>query len=495
MSALSKLNKYKVAKNASVLAVTQIISRVATIFYVAALARYVGTEGIGQISTASALNALLLLVVAPGLSILFVRDVAADVKKASSYVTSMVFLRLLLLTPFVLLTFLFAHSGNYPDETIQIIHLYTLVFIFDTLVEILISVFRSYERMEFEAGTQIARDVINIGLSLLAIYLRWPLIAIVFMSVFAQFCKLVLTFALVSRKFVRPSFSVDFSLSKTLLLASLPFGVLLVIHTFQAELGTFVLSLYYDANTVGLFAAANTLIVMLLFVPNAFAAAIFPNFARLHVTSRIDLTRYYQLCYKYLLVLGFPLGLGTMLVGDRVITLIYGEEFAPSASVIRIMAVFLFTIVGYANGTLLHTTGEQKFYAWTQALAALMNAGLCFALVPPLGPNGAALAFMVSGLFTFFVHSTFCHRKLDLDMPWVTVGSVFLATLVMGLAVTLGINAGINWLLVVLVVAPTVYVVMLFGLRIVKRDELRTLGSASPDNDLPQVAVAASAGD
>src|SRR4051812_25611515 len=110
MSLVHKFGKYKILKNASMLASAQMISRIATIFYVAALARYIGTKGIGETSTASSINGLALLLVGPGLSILFVKDVAADLKKGAHYVSNMIFIRLLLLVPFVAITTLLAWS-------------------------------------------------------------------------------------------------------------------------------------------------------------------------------------------------------------------------------------------------------------------------------------------------------------------------------------------------------------------------------------------------
>src|SRR5881398_517547 len=109
MGLVEKFSRYRIAKNMSVLASTQLISRIATIFYVAALARYVGSEGIGKISTATSLNGLLLLIAGPGLAIVFVRDVAPDVQRAGSYIINMLFARLVLFIPFVLVSVVIAH--------------------------------------------------------------------------------------------------------------------------------------------------------------------------------------------------------------------------------------------------------------------------------------------------------------------------------------------------------------------------------------------------
>jgi O-antigen/teichoic acid export membrane protein len=478
MNAIAKLAKHKIAKNTSALISAQIASRVLSIFYVAVLARYVGTEGIGKISTATALNGLLVLVVGPGLNTLLVRDVAVDAKKAATYVSNMLFLRCLLGVPFILLTVAMAQEGRYPSDTVAIIHAYTVVYLFDALDGILASVFQAFERMEYEAGSQIVRDLINVSLSLLAIYLRQSLLTIVFISAIAQACKLLFMMALMYGRFVRPRLAISFRTSKTLLISSLPFGGLLILHTVQAQLGTLVLSLNHTADTVGIYSAAYSLIIMLLLLPSAFSTAIFPHFSRLYIQARHDLQHFYQICYKYLLVVGFPLGLGTMLVGDKVVLLIYGDEFEGSATVLRILAVFLFTVVGYSNGPLLNAAGKQRFFAWTQGLAVCANGILCLLLVPTWGPVGAAIAFVLPGIGTFFVHSIACHRLFGLSLPWLTMSKVLLATLLMGLAVSIALRSGVPWPVVVFIVAPSMYGLSILLLGIVKREELRVLAGA-----------------
>ncbi|MBM3134680.1 MAG: hypothetical protein FJZ89_05200 [Chloroflexi bacterium] len=478
MNAIAKLARHKIAKNTSALISAQIASRALSIFYVAALARYVGAEGIGKISTATALNGLLVLVVGPGLNTLLVRDVAADAKNAATYVSNMLFLRCLLGVPFILLTVAMAQEGRYPSDTVAIIHAYTVVYLFDALDGILTSVFQAFERMEYEAGSQIVRDLINVSLSLLAIYFRQSLFTIVFISVIAQACKLLFLMTLMSGHLVRPRLAISFRTSKTLLISSLPFGGLLILHTVQAQLGTFVLSLYHTADTVGIYSAAYSLIIMLLLLPGAFSAAIFPAFSRLYVQARHDLQHFYQICYKYLLVVGFPLGLGTMLVGDKVILLIYGDEFAGSATILRILAVFLFTVVGYSNGPLLNAAGKQRFFAWTQGLAVCANGILCLLLVPTWGPVGAAIAFVLPGIGTFFVHSIACHRLFGLSLSWLTMSKVLLATLLMGLAVSIALQSGVPWPVVVFIVAPSIYGLAILLLGIVKRAELQVLAGA-----------------
>jgi O-antigen/teichoic acid export membrane protein len=274
-------------------------------------------------------------------------------------------------------------------------------------------------------------------------------------------------------RFIRTKLALDIKKISTLIIASFPFGILIILHTFQAQLGIFILSLFDTSDAVGIYAAAHSLIFTILLVPLSVSTSISPVFSRLHVHARHDLKNFYKLCYKYLLVVGFPLGMLVALVGGEVLITVYGEEFEASVRIVRILAIFLFTLVGYCNGPFLNATGRQRFFASTQAFAVVINLGLSLLLVQSMGPVGVASAFVLSGLCTFFVHSYACHRQVQLTIPWITIGKVLIATFFMGFVIYIALWIGVHWLMVTLIIAPISYSLVILLMGIVKRAELR----------------------
>lgn len=476
MAVIANVGENRIAKNTSILLVAQVASRSLAIFYVAVLARYVGTEGIGLISTGTALAGLLILALAPGLDPYLIREVAAEPGKASEYVSNMLGLRLALGIPFVILVVIVSNTAGYSTNAVQIIYVYAAVYFFDNLGEIFTSFFRARQRMEYEAGTQVLRDVVNFSLSLSAIYLRWSLLAIVLMSLVAQSCKLLLLVVLSHRHLSRPTLPVHLKTMMTLFVASLTFGGLVVLYTIQNQLGIFALSLFHAPGTVGVFTAANTLIATLILVPGALSVALYPAFSKLAVQSPSELRHYYALSFKYLAIFGSALGVGTILVADRVILLIYGEGFEQAVGVLRVMAIFLVTFVTYCNGPLLNATGRERFFALTLSLGVCGYGLLCLLMIPTWGPMGAALASVATGVATTALYSIKCHRILGLSLPWMTMGKVAVATGIMGLVTWLMLEAGVNWLVVTLAIAPSCYVVVLVLIGLLRREELAWVG-------------------
>jgi O-antigen/teichoic acid export membrane protein len=472
----------KIAKNAAILLLSEILMRGLSIFYIAALARYIGTRGIGQISTATALTGMLVLVIAPGLNTLLVRDVAADHDKVGAYVLHSLFIKFLLSVPFFLLVLLVSFWAGYPAETLPIIYIYMVINILQSAQSTFTAAFQAFERMEYEALSGILMTLVNVTFSLLSIYFGLPLLVIVLCSLAAYLCQTTFMGLVLWFRLVRPKLVLNLELAKKLLMDSLPFGVLLILFAVKSQSGALILSLYRSQADVGVYSAANAMIGLLLYVPIAISTAIFPAFSRLASRSAQDLKHFYQLNFKLLLLIGFPLGLGTMLVGEKIMLLIYGDDFAESVTVLRILAIYLLTLVGYSNGPLLKTIGKQNFLVWTEILAVAGNVLLSIWFVQSWGPAGVAWAFVAMGLFTFIAHSLACHFWLHIGLPWDVTLKAAVSTIVMGFAVYFSMQAGLPWLIATILVAPAVYLLCILFFQLAPRSELSFLASAELHN-------------
>jgi O-antigen/teichoic acid export membrane protein len=478
---IKRLEKSVIAKNTSVVLGGQFFSRLLQILYVAALARYIGTEGIGKISIATALNGLTVLLVAPGITTLLVSDVAKNRLLASSYLMNTLFIRVLLGLPFIVLTVITGFIVGYQRDTLYIIFVYAFVYLFDVFGQIFTSVFQAFESMEYDALAQIVRDVINVSLSLLCIYLKSPLIIIVIVSAIAQICKFILAMAITHRRLDIPlRLVVELNTCKELLVKSLPFGALIILFTVRFQLGVFILSLFDTASAVGIYSAATNLILMILMLPGAFSSALLPAYSRIYQHDKDNLSRLYQLSYKYLALAGFPLGLVVILFGGEIIGLVYGTGFEGASMPVIILACSLFAMMGYSNGPLLNAIGKQSFFAWTQALLVLADAFLCLMFIPYWGPVGAAVANVLSSVGGLIIHSIMCHHQLGLPLPWMTTMKTILATLMAGSVILMFNEFGISWWVILLVIMPFIYAISIFILKLVKVDELRFLASGTP---------------
>jgi len=113
-------------------------------------------------------------------------------------------------------------------------------------------------------------------------------------------------------------------------------------HTIRAFIG--IIRIYYYIDTVmislmisnsneamGWYNAAYRMVLVLSFIPVTFLGAIYPIMSNYYVTSDKNLGFIFERSFKYLMALAIPIGVGTIILGDQLIFLIYGPEFAPSS--------------------------------------------------------------------------------------------------------------------------------------------------------------------
>lgn len=465
----------RVVKNTTVLLSGRVLSQGLGVVYLAALARYVQAAGMGKIATAISLVSMLILLADFGLGQLIVRDVAADKAKAASYVPNVLLLRTFLSIVFGAFIVCIMAITSYPDDTNLIIYIYSFAYILDALTDVAFSVFHAFEKMEYSAAIQTGRDIINMILSFGAIYLHASLITIVFMSAVASLLKLVVSLAILRWKFVRFRLQIGQRFCRRLLVSALPFAALGLISLVNREIDVILLSLYHSEEEVGWFSAANTLITYLLLIPSMFLQAIFPVFARFHSSSRDALQRAYRASFKYLLLLGFALCVGTIVTADEVITLVYGSGFENAVLALRILAFLLFWMFGFANGALLNATGGQTLLTAIEGVGAALNVIVAFLLVPRFSFVGASIAAIVSGGGFFFPIVLTCHRRLGIKLPYALAIKSLVSSLFMGVSVALSLRAEVNLFVSVFVIAPIIYGVLLVLLRAIGYKDLLIL--------------------
>jgi O-antigen/teichoic acid export membrane protein len=465
----------KVVKNTTFLLGGRILSVCLGVIYVAFLARYIHASGMGEIATATSLVSILALLVTFGFGNLIVRDVAREKANAGVYLTNVFLLRLFLSVLFFIIVYIVTTITKYNRETIIIIYIYGLAFVLDALTDVVFSIFNAFERMGYQATIQTGRDILNFGLSLGAIYFHLGLIMIVFISAVACLVKLIVSIAVLRWQFVKPSLQFDFHLCLRLIQAALPFAILVVFNSVNFQIITVYLSLHHTAAEVGWFSTALTLVNYLLLIPNMFLLAIFPVFSKYHASSEIALQQAYRISFKFLLLLGFALCIGTIVTADKVINLIYGPGYKPAVLVLQIIAFNLFCIVGFANGALLNSTGYQTFFTVISGIGLALSIGTAYLFIPRFSIIGASIASIIGPLIFFIPLSMVCHRQLGLKLPWFLTIKVLIASICMGAAVSLFLKVQINLFITIFAIAPFIYALLLLAFHAIGHEDLLLL--------------------
>lgn len=192
-------------------------------------------------------------------------------------------------------------------------------------------------------------------------------------------------------------------------------------------------------TAVGYYTSAHKVVSILLTLVTALSAVFLPRLSYLYENDKHKFDEYINLGLKVVLFLALPCCVGLTLVADQLTLVLFGAEFLPAASVIRILSVFI--IVKGAGDLLCYqaviSSGKEKKLIGSRIAAGVTNILLNALLIPRYSYNGAAIASVVSELV---VNGVLLPTALTITTPkpgWRFLGSLGGGTLCMGAAVTL----------------------------------------------------------
>ncbi len=156
-----------------------------------------------------------------------------------------------------------------------------------------------------------------------------------------------------------------------------------------------------DETNVGYYSAAMAVCSMWVFVLGAVIDAMYPTILRLYKESYELYERKNRQLYAIVFYLSMIVSIGFLLVGDFVIQLLYGEQYNPAAPVLKIITWYTaFSYLGVARNAWIVCENKQKYLKYIYLGAALMNVCLNYLMIPLWGPSGAAMASLITQMFT-----------------------------------------------------------------------------------------------
>jgi len=394
----------RVVKNTAMLLISDVIGKIFMFFFVIYTARYLGAEGFGTLSFALAFTGIFSIFANLGLQQLTVREVARDKSLASKYLANVISMKLIL----VIITFgliaLAINLMDYPEKTIHVVYLLALYVIFNAFIQIFYSIFQSFEKMVYQSIGQILNSMLLLSGATYAIKQNLDVVGFAFVFFIVSVIILGYSFLICTFKFIKPNIEFDWNFWKLTLKEALPFGLTGTFIAIYLWIDSVMLSLIKGDEVVGWYTAAYRLILVLLSIPIAFNSALFPLMSQFHLNSKSSLRYSYEKLFKYMIIIGVPIGVGTTLLADRIILLIFGIEYTPSIVALQILVwalVLIFARTAFER--LFESINKQIIVTKVFGICAILNIVLNLILIPKYSYVGAAIATLLSDLTIFIM--------------------------------------------------------------------------------------------
>ncbi len=390
-------NVKNIAKNTSILLIAQVISTAMGFFYLAVIARYLGDDGFGVISFGLSLTSILLFFTDLGLTGLIPREVAREPGVAGKFLGNALVLKF----PLTLLTALAmcaaALLAGYPQETQTVLYIMALSMVFTSFVSLLNGLFQGFGRMIYPAAGQLLNGAVMLVGAVVIKQMGYGLVGFAWIYCIAAAAVLLFSGVVCLARFSRPGLELDLSFMRATLKDSLPFGLSGLFMYIFYYFSSVILFNVSGSDAAGWYNGAYRLIVFALFIPSVINVSIFPVMSRLYVTSRDMLRFAAEKYFKYMVLLGIPMGIGTVLVAGRIIGIILGPGFENSALALQVLiwsAVFLF--MGRPGTRLLATSDRQAAVTKVTFVCMFANIALNLLLIPYFSYIGAAVTTVVT---------------------------------------------------------------------------------------------------
>lgn len=440
------------------------------------LARYLGTEGFGYYSYVMAFVWTFQLIADLGLSNILVREVALNREKAPLYFgasKSLVWV-LSILTYFVIALGINLFSSNSKVIMATYIAGLAVVPMFQTAVYV--AVFRAYERMELNALGFVSHKVFLLGLILIGLKLKVGLFGLFGLLCGANLYLLLFYSVMLRRLFFKPQLLFHLQLWWSLLREAFPLGIASILRKVTWQVDALILAGLSTATSIGIYSAASKVTAMFDVLPLIIALPLFPVMARLAKNSPEEFAELAEGCLKGLCVFSLPFILLISFSSDKIILLLYGSEYRSSIAALQVLAwavLFLFPTSFYIY--LLTAMGKQRLYTLCSFACLGIKILLELVLVVHYDYLGACFGTLIAEFSLFAIGLYF----LKIAVPQISISNITLKPVLCGLGLALLFHVfKAYWpqpLLLEVVIALSLYPLMLIGLRVFTPREIAVL--------------------
>lgn len=307
----------------------------------------------------------------------------------------------------------------FHDATLGLpLRIFALGIPISALINILVSVFQGFEDVKPTAYFQYILRSLLLPLFLLPIiFLKLPFTGVfyAFLASLAVSCVVLIVYAV-----KRLSFPIKFRtrldtnpVARELLKFSLPLLGMAMLGLVIGSADTVMLGGLKSSVEVGLYNAARPLVDVISAPLPALGLIYLPVASGLYAQGlMLELRRNFSILTKWLVSATLPLFLILFLFPETVLGFLFGASYTSAATTLRILSLGLIinNFFGPVGPTLI-VMGKVRFIMWVYLAAALLNVGLNFALIPPLGIEGAAIAYAI---VINFVALAYCGKLYSL---------------------------------------------------------------------------------
>jgi O-antigen/teichoic acid export membrane protein len=316
------------------------------------------------------------------------------------------------------------------------------------LAEALLSVvvvFHVAMRQQYDALVRLAANIGKLVLVFVLIATDAGLVPLV-----AAMTATLLAASLLAWVFARRRFGFratwDPALVRPLLRDALPIWPAMLAGVLYLKLDALMVALLASRHDTGIYGAAYQPVEYVLLASVVILNVLFPLIARTHGRDPQQFVRVYRRGTEVLLAAMVPVAVVLLLSSRALTDVAYEARFQDAAGPMAVLGVALvFLALNAWQGLVLLAADRQRINVVYLSIAVVLNVGLDLALIPWVGPIGAAIGTLISGIALVGMSTFAVHRFAGATLGVAGIARVCAAGALLALTI-LGLRGlGVHW--------------------------------------------------
>jgi len=397
---LKNFFKSKIASNLFSLTSAEVAKRLLGFFTFVYLGRILDPSGFGIIGFAAAFVSYFGLFVDFGFSTYGSREIAKDRRMVSKYVNNILSIKILLAIFSSLILILYVLFSEKSAVTKYVVLIMALNLFANAIA--LNWVFQAVEKMQYIAVRQILAGLISLIGVIVFVHSKSDIVLAAAILSFSALIGNIWFIPNYQKLYERIKLEFSFEFWKKLFRESFPLAFASIMIGIYYNLDMVMLGYMKTESEVGIYNAAYKIFLLGIVPIQLVFSAFFPVLSRVGLNKSEEFITTIKNYAKFTIGSGIVAGMVLLSFPERIILIVFGENYLASAIPLSILAMNAIVIsVNVFLGNPMMAWGKQKEYSMAITLGAVTNVILNFILIPKYSYIGAAFATLLSEVAVF----------------------------------------------------------------------------------------------
>jgi len=383
-------------------------------FYSIITARTLGPENLGILVIAANILGFIMMFANLGLPsgvtrfIPFYRE-KGDEPRVKGVLIGSIAITLASATVFAVIMFLlsdFIGIGIYNEPKISlVIKYYAAAVPIGTLLSTIMLAILGFKQVKhFVFVRNILETASKLFFVLILFALGFRLFGVVFAFLLSYSLALLVAFYLLEKKvypFVKTKIKPKFELEE-LFKFSIPLLAATFFSLLLTTLDSFMLGYFVNSAAVGIYSVAETLARLQLIAYNSISILFVPIVTGYFVANKMgEMSFFFKAITRWIFVVSLPMLLFLILFSQQMLSVLYGAEYVSGFMSLAILSIGFFLVVAVGpTQSMLRAVGKTKYDLINTVVAAIVNIGLNWFLIPLFESIGAGQGIVGAAIAT-----------------------------------------------------------------------------------------------